>query len=606
MLNVNSKDLKNQRKRALIAVALILLLGTPVFLSVTAEAIVWPPFETGAFIAVAPNPVGLGQTVVVNAWIDPLPQMPFGDLGNIVNSNVGFANTTVTFVRPDGTKDTFMPQDPSLAAIGIGAGWTESVGALYFYYVPNMVGNWSVTFKFPGQTFVQYNSPNDTRYFQPSTSPPFYFTVQKDPVKAGILDGSPYAPLPTNYWKAPVNINNREWSAISGDWLMSGFNNPSTKSNPYSTGPTTAHVVWKRQQVFGGLIGGDWGSMAYYGGQTCIVMNGKVFYNSPYGNTFNCLDLATGELQYTANGTISRGLHLLPPYQVAAQQNEGIPVPYLVNTGTYQFYDPMTGAQIMQLTNVPSGLGTPWWEDGSPIVYYASRNYIICWNFSKVTGNSWPTGLVYNVSMAQPGAYLRSPGNYVINVYAAAGIIFAYSGNNGVTFSGYDMNTGKWLWTTNTTYQNVQQIPRFGFGGPSGPFIQFDGATSSFVGYDVKTGTQLWKTPIGAYPWGDIPSYYSISMNGIRYSPRYDGYIYAINETTGKIVWTSPSVGATGETVEGTWIFGGSAYAGNDNPGVGADGKLYVSTQTNYRGQPMTSSINYFALMPQLANSFGT
>ena len=58
-------------------------------------------------------------------------------------------------------------------------------------------------------------------------------------------------------------------------------------------------------------MGGQWGSDAYYGGQTVIVMNGKVYYNNPYGNTFNCLDITTGQLLYTANGTVSRGIHFL-------------------------------------------------------------------------------------------------------------------------------------------------------------------------------------------------------------------------------------------------------------------------------------------------------
>lgn len=107
-------------------------MASPLFVCYKAQAIVWPPYETGAFIAVAPNPIGVAQQAVVNAWIDPLPQMPFGDLGGIVNSNVGFKDVTVTFVRPDGSKDTFKPQDPSIAAIGIGPGYTESVGALYF------------------------------------------------------------------------------------------------------------------------------------------------------------------------------------------------------------------------------------------------------------------------------------------------------------------------------------------------------------------------------------------------------------------------------------------------------------------------------------------
>jgi hypothetical protein len=66
--------------------------------------------------------------------------------------------------------------------------------------------------------------------------------------------------------------------------------------------------------------------------------------------------------------------------------------------------------------------------------------------------------------------------------------------------------------------------------------------------------------------------------------------------TDGKLLWTSPSVGTGYENVEGTWIFGGSSYAGNSEPGVAADGKLYMSTQTNYRGEPMARYNTLFCI----------
>ena len=57
----------------------------------------------------------------------------------------------MTFVKPDGTKDTFMPTDATGA---YAAGQTQSLGALFFYYTPNMAGNWSVSFTMPAQNIT--------------------------------------------------------------------------------------------------------------------------------------------------------------------------------------------------------------------------------------------------------------------------------------------------------------------------------------------------------------------------------------------------------------------------------------------------------------------
>lgn len=585
--------------KTIFAIAIITFMMTSsIFLTLGAKATEWPAIATGAYISVAPKVIGVGQQLVVNIIIEPSPQLPRGSLGNIVASNVGYANVSVTFIKPDGTKDTFMPRGQNFISghlDNIGAGWTESVGALYFYYTPKEVGNWSVTCSFPGQTYTELTN-TDTIYYKPSTSPPFYFTVQTEPVNAGIINGYPYSPLPTEYWTNPVNINNREWSAISGDWLMAGYNNAATRYNPYSTGPTTSHILWNKQQVLGGLMGGDWGSEAYFGGQTAIIMNGKVYYNSPYGNTFVCVDLTTGKELYKANGTINRGIHLLPSYQVAAQQDEGIPEGWLVNTGTWQFYDPFTGALAKTFTNIPSGIGSPWWDDGSNLVYFKQSNYLLTWDISKVTNNNWMTGMVSNFSIVQPGANLWPDKSYSLLVYPGKNVFLLHQGNGGRSFTGYDMTTGAWLYTTNLTYLNVQQMGGIGSNGPSGPFIHFDGVTSSLVAYDVRTGAEIWKAPIGEYPWGAIPSYYYITIGDVKYSPRFDGYVYAVSLTNGSLLWKSPSVGETGETVENTWIFGGSSYANNGSPYAGADGKLYVSTQTNYRGEPMTRFNKLFCI----------
>ena len=230
----------------------------------------------------------------------------------------------VTFVRPDGTKDTFMPTDGTGSYI---AGQMQSLGALFFTdWAPNMAGNWSVSFTIPAQNITDTRG---TVQYAGCTSNTFYFTVQTDTVLAGLLNGYPWAQLPNSnvYWSYPINTNNREWYQISGDWTgvsttMATVNSVTAlRWQPYGSGPSTGHIVWYDPVREGGMIGGGYGTISYYasGGNptSVVVMDGKAFYSipntTPVGQAFGqfrCVDEFTGKVLYNANGSITSGLHL--------------------------------------------------------------------------------------------------------------------------------------------------------------------------------------------------------------------------------------------------------------------------------------------------------
>ena len=63
----------------------------------------------------------------------------------------GFDGVTVTFTKPDGTKDSFKPVDGTDQYV---PGQTQSLGAIYFFYEPDMAGNWSVSFTMPAQNLT--------------------------------------------------------------------------------------------------------------------------------------------------------------------------------------------------------------------------------------------------------------------------------------------------------------------------------------------------------------------------------------------------------------------------------------------------------------------
>ncbi len=125
------------------------------------------PTESAGYISIAPTLIGVGQTATVNLWIFPLPENYFYEplFG-------GYTGITVTFTKPDGTKDTFMPVDGTGQ---FGPGQTSHL-ALYssiMRLIWRVIGVYHVTM--PAQTITDATG---TVLYQACTSEPAYFTVQ--------------------------------------------------------------------------------------------------------------------------------------------------------------------------------------------------------------------------------------------------------------------------------------------------------------------------------------------------------------------------------------------------------------------------------------------
>src|SRR4030065_2057011 len=132
-------------KRTICSLSLILVLAVSMIVAFAQHTLaqigVPMPEKTTGYIDVAPRLVGVGQEATVNLFIYPIPTnyrySPYF---------LGYFGVTVTFVKPDGTKDTFMPVDGTHQ---YAPGQTQSLGAIYFFYKPDMAGNWSVSFTMP-------------------------------------------------------------------------------------------------------------------------------------------------------------------------------------------------------------------------------------------------------------------------------------------------------------------------------------------------------------------------------------------------------------------------------------------------------------------------
>lgn len=611
-INLNrGKNMKKSKgnKKVICSLSLILMLAMTFLMVFTQPSLaqigVPQPEKTVGYISVAPTLIGVGQTATVNLWVFPIPTTylysPYFD---------GFFGITVTFIKPNGAEDSFMPVDGTGQYV---AGETEATGSLYFFYEPDMAGDWSVSFTMPAQDITDSTG---TVQYMACTSEPAYFTVTEEEQLAGLLNGYPWAPLPdeNTYWDSPISSNNREWSAISGDWLGSGFQgNPIYGATcrlwqPYGSGPNTAHIVWSQPLKAGGLIGGDYGSLSYASAinlPNAVIMEGKAFTNIPNENQFECIDLTTGKVLYTAPGQVTGGVHLPgnpfaqsilgTPGQATVVLNASYgssPTPYLfsggVNTflpgGTWNYYDPFTGALMMSIPNASVSSYTL--VDGTNLAYGTTTDgRVFAWDISNIIANNfitqfympagtvltgdWPTGLVWTRPLPVP---LISGGTAVLGV---APTIFGISADGSTIvlktpnqYWGYSTKDGTSLWNLTLTYPAIQneQMTLYGVND----FIIWDPTASTFNCYSMLTGDELWRSESFAdSPWATTWTIYLAETNDYNnfYAMFPDGTIAAMSLASGQLVWRSAPFNSTEYTnnavpyVTGMLMVGGNIYA---------------------------------------------
>ncbi len=415
------QNIKNKTMVILIATILTISIGASTALMPISSAHS-PPWNipTYAFVNVGTNPDGVGQAVNIGLWLGQPPATANGPYGD------RWHNMMVTVTKPDGTNETLGPFT------------SDDTGGTATSYTPTQVGTYTFQMSFPGQTLTGANlavgqtSPfiNDT--YLPSISAVATLTVQQQPV-----GGVPVAPLPTTYWQTPItamNVNN--WYAISGaslDLGGSGRYNTTANYNPFSTSPTSAHIIWTKPEAFGGVLGGEFGGSTTYGNYystsqyekkfTPVIMNGFLYYTVYPGSSTTptgtvCVSLYTGQTVWTDNAANLGG----GSPQQSALTSAGIVTPllcgqildyvspnqygglaYLWTTGTpvginsvgttLNMFDAETGTYILSIVNGTSPTLT---EDqgGNLVGYYingtAGKQIIM----GTVNDNAGPTPVV--------------------------------------------------------------------------------------------------------------------------------------------------------------------------------------------------------------------
>ena len=605
-----NEKMNTNYKNAFYAVSLILIFAISIGMTfaptASAQIGVPQPEKTVGYISVAPTLVGVGQKATVNLWVLPLPtDMLYAGYFN------GYTGITVTFVKPDGTKDSFQPVDGTGNYV---AGETEATGSLYFTYAPDEAGNWSVTFTMPAQNVTDYSG---TVQYSACTSNTAYFTVQTTAVNAGLLDGYPWAQLPNSnvYWSYPINSNNREWSAISGNWLQTSsyvqnnvFGVTCRLYQPYGSGPSTAHIVWSVPLQPGGIIGGAYGSLSYTSAisfRSATIIDGNVFVNIPEVNEFECISLTTGQVLYTASGQFSCGVTLpgnafaqsflsfLPGQKTVILPSSygSSPTAYLFSGGsiineltgapsTWNYYNPSTGALMITIDNVTTNFYNL--VDGTNLAYGVLTNgQVFGWNMSNVIANNmltayeigvvatgnWQNGLMWTTSISPDitgSASLNAPPE-LLGISSDLSTIVIHDPNQ---YWGFNAATGASVWnlTLNYPVAENEEISLYGVND----FIIWNPTAATFNCYSELTGTLLWTSPsFSSSPWATTWTVYYSETNDQNnfYAMFPDGTIAAMSLATGKLVWHNTAIPSTEYTanavpyVSGMVMEGGNIYA---------------------------------------------
>jgi hypothetical protein len=604
--------------------------------STTLPSGVTPDFQVDStvYMSFSPNPIGLNQGLLINLWMQP----PV----HVSRQLKGF---TVTFTKPDGTKQTMGPID---SYKGDTTAW--------FTYVPDQVGKWTVKLDFPGAYFPAGNYTVDagtfvgaqnvsftqSAYYKPASTIEQELTVQQEMVASW-----PVSALPTDYWTRPISPENREWWTISGNYPSTGVvgggqywpaNTNKYMSNynfvPYVQAPSTAHIVWKRQGSISGLIGGTEGqkSLSSGGGNPLVVYAGrgyqtltKVLNGSPT-SVWECYDLRTGQVywdqpvplavtQTTFGPTVSPPA--AAPNMVLTEEiwtgtsaagtavnigGLGVSLLFVGNSRWIKF-DPFTGA-VVQNVSLPFTSGTCYKNNYFLTVQDlgaaagAERYHLINWT---VTGPVGAGSAGYRVDYAftvmgnitWPWSSLPSLVDYEAGVAVQVnGLTSSITGvSSGTNLLGASIATGKIIWnktTNDITYSGSCNVADHG----KVAVLMEHGV---YEAWDLATGNFAWTSEAMTYPWGgsSFGAYAVQSAYGLFYRESYDG-VYAFNWNDGTIAWQFKD--PTPYAFETPYNTGNESSYSFNAGGTVADGKLFTYNTEHTPSQPITRGWRLFCI----------
>jgi outer membrane protein assembly factor BamB len=556
-------------KATTIAISVFLMLAMAISLLPATNAQSERP--TYAFIGATPNPVGVGQEVLLHIGISQQTYTTYQS----------YTGLTVTIIDPYDHETTLDNGGPGYK--------TDATGGTGTNFTPEKEGVYKLQSHFPAQTIDIYSffgTVTGQEDLAASDSEWITLVVQAEPVPY-----YPEAPLPTEYWTRPINAQFHSWAPIAGNWLRPAGSYtmpPIPKYHPNNEdAPDTAHILWTKQYVQGGLAGGELGNVQYEMGDAyegkflgSVIIDGVLYYNQyeeqqasgassePAAQNVIAVNLKTGEEIWRMNWENKR-LAFGQVYMFDGFNYHGA-FAYLwtVSGSTWKAYDPLSGRWVYTITDVPSSDYNVYGPKGEIIRYTVdTRNgWMTKWNSSKtvnpqtagsVGDGSWePIGSIFNgtrgiewnvtIPTGLPGSVAHYSldkvfGSTSAGIFGAANVSSITSwaidctddsvedGTANMVFNeewdtpgGYDGTT--YVWTDASFEDEV--------------FIISNKETRRYYGFSLKTGKHMWTSDPEHYLAFYDKWYGPAYGYGNFYTGRMTGVVTCYNITTGKVKWT--------------------------------------------------------------------
>ncbi len=615
--------------KKLLTSCLILILAVSLIMSISAvQGQELTSLTTFAFIDAIPNPVGVGEEVLLR----------YGVLQQLGYPQDSWTGLSVTIEKPDGTTQTLSNLK------------TDSTGGSAVEFVPNEAGLYKLKSYFPEQKFPQtyfdfqrgVMLTTDT-VVKAAQSDTLELVVQEEP-----LPPYPGLPLPTEYWSRPVDPQLRSWYSIAGNWVE----RPANSFVLYNDdAPETAHVLWAKPLTTGGLAGGLLGpGMVPAGSETgdaysgyfinSVILNGILYYNKDdeYAGSRGivALDLRTGEELWRINNTY---LSFGQVFYFNSFNYDGV-YTYLWDTtggSTWKAYDPFSGQWIYTMIDMPSGTRV-WGPSGEILIYqidYENR-WMALWNSTAAGqtapgfaidlttagswGNFWGGNLVHGSTINA-----SDPRAYTWNVTIPAGLTPFSTGLFAETTKIYPdrvvaisfNQTDVRVWALNiegltasstsigsTIFDKWWDAPSTWLDGSV--TVEYVGATNEaengIIGlwikemrkhyaFSTENGNFLWDTEaeifLDAYGAGAIEHSWFYAYDRL-YSCGVGGILYCYDQATGDTLWIYNLDDEYNEPVTGNYWWAWISII--------ADGKVYVGHTEHSAENPMPRGAPFICL----------
>jgi hypothetical protein len=465
---------------------------------------------TFLYVNAAPSPVGVGQTVYITLFFTkPVTLLNYN---NFINAGSALTNLKVNIIKPDGTNQTLGPYTTDT---------TGGVPAINF--VPTAVGNYTFQAVFPGQSLGKDLTSGITYNVNPSISPAVSIVVQATPVSYFSS-----TPLPTSYWTTPIYASNYWWAqAVGGNWYglgrpgfdnTGGYDGSGNNFQPYSTAPTTAHVLWTKLITTGGQPGGETpaNEMSSFAANSPlyhtfepIILDGILFYSWYPAQTdyagIVAVDLFNGQTLWVKNttDTLVYG-QVITFHTVEEFGSQALLWVYNPSTANYDILDPFTGNYMATVNSVPGSIAN---------LFSTSTNALIDSNEPNCAGSI----LLYytNTTNAVPGNPFSPVVAESLTMWNSSLCLVGGPGANGLSaeiYTGDFKPTGTYNFTTGIQWSVPVPManPSFGISsettqgilltsattlisaGVFASFSQYGGSYVTDIAYNPMTGALLF------------------------------------------------------------------------------------------------------------------